>query len=63
MMYMDNERFIYVFSNKSRDELLGRGYKLLKSYSDKTIYIFENSNTKKFNLDKTEYATSNVMTF
>lgn len=60
---MDNERFIYVFSNKARDELLGKGYKLLKSYSDKTIYIFENSTVKKFSLDKTEYATSNVMTF
>lgn len=60
---MDNERFIYVFSAKAKDELLSRGYKLLKSYNDKSIYIFENSNTKKFSLEKTEYVTSNVITF
>ena len=60
---MNNERFIYVFSDKAKDELLGRGYKLLKSYNDKAIYIFENSNTKKFSLNETEYVTSSVMTF
>jgi len=63
-----NGKFIYACGIESRDELLKRGYQLLKTNEDKQVYVFLNSaenNTLNFDLEgcKGTYAISDVLTF
>lgn len=42
------EKFIYVFNEKARDELVEAGYDLLKEDAEKKVYIFVNNPFKVF---------------
>lgn len=55
-------KFIYVFCKEASDELVSRGYKLLKADEKSPYYIFENKPELSFNLDN-DYVFSNTMTF
>ncbi len=63
MMYMNGKKFIYVFSEDARDELIGLGYILLKSDDKNTTYIFENNKKIKFNKAKVPSVDSDTLTF
>ena len=56
-------KFIYVFTDQDRDELLSRGYILLKEDKSNQIYIFSYDG-KEENFDSLNlYCFSNVLTF
>lgn len=56
-------RFIYVFTCEDRDTLINSGYALLKSNDKDQIYVFENSNELKFEMNDMELVFSDVLTF
>lgn len=59
--------FLCVFDEKSRDELIKNGFKLLcvKDIGDQTSYVFFNENNKyeKISLEKMKYLKTNNLTF
>lgn len=58
-------KFLYVFRKEDRDILIATGYNLLKSDESKDMYVFENCEKAKFDLNKTlDHAVlSNILTF
>lgn len=56
-------KFLYVFSEKDRDALLASHYNLLKSDELKHIYIFENQDELRFDLQDVVVVQSNTLTF
>ena len=57
-----NEKFIYVFSEEKRDELLARGCVLLYSDDAAKKYVFASDNTQMFSLDR-DVIVGNTLTF
>lgn len=57
------DRFIYVFSKKDRDELVKRGFALLKDDTTKDVYVFVNSCKGEFDLSPMTFALSDTLTF
>lgn len=57
------EHFLYVFSKQERDALISIGYALLKSDETNDIYIFENQNELRFNVDDIQAVQSDTLTF
>ena len=57
-------KFIYVMDDALKDELLSRGYKLVKVDPTNKIYVFANKSedTSKFELNGL-HVFSNVLTF
>lgn len=57
-------KFIYVMDDALKDELLSRGYQLVKTDSTQKIYVFANNKeeTAKFELNGL-HVFSNVLTF
>lgn len=60
---MDDEKFVYVFSKKARDEMLKLGYILISSDKDCGRFIFENNPKLTFDLMKENAIKSNTLTF
>ena len=57
-------RFIYVFDDVVKDELMSRGFVLLKSDERNQIYVFRNdSNQQLFDLNENTFALSDTLTF
>lgn len=57
------EKFVYVFSIEARDKLIKDGFHLLKSDERKNVFVFANSQDKKFSLDGASCFLSNTLTF
>lgn len=55
----DAMKFIYVFDEALKEELLSSGYCLVGEVNGK--YIFENSKFLNFSADKSKYALTNVL--
>lgn len=55
--------FLYVFSEKERDTLLALNYRLLKSDNQKNIYVFENQENLRFDLNEVHAFESDILTF
>ena len=66
---MDNGcggKFIYVFSEKDKDYLIGCGFHMLKE--DKTtsgnpVYVFVNDPLRNYALLSSKYVDTNILTF
>lgn len=57
-------RFIYVFTEEAFDELILKGFKLLKAnLTGVPYYIFENSQLATFDLPSHEIVFSDTLTF
>lgn len=56
-------KFLYVFSEKERDELLKLGYSLINSDIQCGIFIFENQDKLNFDKKKVEAVPSDTLTF
>ena len=57
------EKFIYVFDEKSRDELIAAGLRLLKSDKKNDVYVFANRNDMAFELSDISFVRSDTLTF
>ncbi len=57
--------FIEVFTDKDKDHLLAKGYKLLKTsqVGDCKKYTFANSNNLQFNSEEVKSVVTNTLTF
>ncbi len=56
-------KFIYVFRTDVRDKLIEQGYTLLKSDDERSMYIFENSETLNFGNMHFSAVFSDTLTF
>lgn len=56
-------KFIYVFNNEAKENLLSQGFVLLKENKEKSLYVFENKNQLVFDLSNTDLVYSNMLTF
>lgn len=56
-------KFLYVFTQQDRDELLLKNFVLLKSDKEKDIYIFENNGKLQFNKNSINIIPSDILTF
>lgn len=56
-------RFIYCFSEETRDKLSCLGFNILKEDKKNSIYVFENNQTLKFELAGEDCMLSNTLTF
>ena len=57
------EKFIYVFNEKSRDELIADGFRLLKIYNKNEVYVFANQMEMAFELTDVSFVRSDTLTF
>lgn len=57
------EKFIYVFDEKSRDELIVAGFRLLKSDNKNEVYVFANQMEMAFELSDVSFVRSDTLTF
>lgn len=56
--------FIYVMDKKAKKELLRKGFELIKSDANNSIWVFENKDATCFELDiSCPYVLSDVLTF
>lgn len=55
--------FIYVMDEESRDILTSRGFKLLKSNSVGTLWVFENQSDLQFDTLNIPCVVSDILTF
>ena len=60
---MNNYLFIYVCSEEAKNELLARGYCLLKADDTKGIYVFANNGDMTFANSEMTFVYSNTITF
>lgn len=60
-MYMN--KFVYVFDDKSKEQLLIKGFKLLKSDIKNKIFVFENNAEICFEYDNIQHILSDTLTF
>jgi hypothetical protein len=57
-------RFIYVFDDAVKKELMSRGFVLLKSDERNQIYVFQNDlNQRLFDLNENTFTLSDTLTF
>ncbi len=56
-------KFLYVFSENERDELLKLGYSLIKSDIECGIFVFENQAKLSFDKKTVEAIPSDTLTF
>lgn len=63
MVITENEKFVYVFSEKARDGMLAAGYRLIKSDEYNGRYMFENNPELTFSHLNISCIKSNTMTF
>lgn len=57
------EKFIYVFNDKSRDELIAAGFRLLKCDNKNEVYVFANQQELAFELSDISFVCSDTLTF
>ena len=57
------EKFIYVFNDKSRDELIAAGFRLLKCDNKNEAYVFANQQEMAFELSDISFVCSDTLTF
>lgn len=57
------EKFIYVFNDKSRDELIAAGFRLLKCDNKNEVYVFANQQEMAFELSDISFVCSDTLTF
>lgn len=57
------EKFIYVFNDKSRDELISAGFRLLKCDNKNEVYVFANQQEMAFELSDISFVCSDTLTF
>lgn len=56
--------FIYCFDKDLKQELIAKGFKLLKEDDERAIFIFSNKVNFDFNnVDKTKFLFTNKLTF
>ena len=55
-------KFIYVFSQNKKEELLSKGYYLMKEDAEKQVYVFANDERFEFQQDA-DCVTSDILTF
>lgn len=55
--------FIYVFSDRGRDELLALQYELLRCDEERHIFVFLNKEQRYFTDGNFPYALSDTLTF
>lgn len=55
--------FIYCFDEELKQELIAKGFKLLKSEEDKSIFIADKVTFDFANVDKQKYMFTNRLTF
>ena len=55
--------FIYVFSKEAKEDLLKRGYVLLREDPKQNIYVFENKKEIPFQGKDYAYSLSNTLYF
>lgn len=60
-MYMN--KFVYVFDEKTKEQLLVKGFKLLKSDIKNKIFVFENNAEVCFEFSNIQHILSNTLTF
>jgi len=60
---MDDEKFVYVFSDSARDSLIKSGYELIKSDERNNVYVFENNTKLSFALKGLSTIKSNTLSF
>ena len=57
-------KFVYVMDKASKEELLNKGFLLLKEDERNSIWVFENKEPYAFTLDvAASYVLSDVLTF
>lgn len=56
-------KFIYVFDNETKNNLLSQGFVLLRENKEKSLYVFENKNQLIFDLSNADFVYSNMLTF
>lgn len=56
-------KFLYVFGETERDALLLLGYNLLKSNTDRNIYVFADRNDYRFDRNTIKAISSDTLTF
>jgi len=56
-------RFVYVFDEKGKDELIKRGYTLMQADEAAQKYVFSIEGNEYFTLDNVEGVESNILTF
>ena len=55
--------FLYTQNKRTADRLTKMGYKLIKSFSNKSLYIFENNPTICFDKKLRGVIFTNILTF
>lgn len=63
MTGITNGKFIYVFSEDSKDKLVAEKYHLLKADEHRKIYVFENKESLVFSRSDFLYILSDTLTF
>lgn len=56
-------KFIYVFDEKSKKELLAAGFELMFSNAEKSIFVFVANDKLSFALQNVKYVSSNMLRF
>lgn len=57
------ENFVYVFDEKTRDQLLSDGYELLGQNNEKHIFVFLNKDILNFEDNDLRYVLSDILIF
>lgn len=55
--------FIYVFDEKTRDQLLSKGCEMLGQNNEKHIFVFLNTGNLNFEDEDIRYVLSDTLTF
>lgn len=56
-------KFIYVFDVAAKEQLISKGYLLLKENAAQSIYVFKDDNSLKFELSNNNFVYSDTLTF
>ena len=57
------ENFVYVFDEKTRDQLLSDGYELLGQNNEQHIFVFLNKDILNFGDNDLRYVLSDMLIF
>ena len=57
------ENFVYVFDEKTRDQLLSDGYELLGQNNEQHIFVFLNKDILNFEDNELRYVLSDMLIF
>ncbi len=57
------EKFIYVFDEDTRDDLLRKDYTIVASFEKKHVYVFANSGNIEKDVEGKNFFPSNRLTF